>query len=123
MDRDPLSERVIGLAIEVHRALGPGLLESVYESCLARELRDSGIAFESQVAIPVTYKDQRLEIGFRADIIVEQQLLLEIKAVEALAAIHEAQLLSYLKLSGYKKGLLVNFNTKLLKDGIRRFVL
>lgn len=123
MEQDPLSKQVIGLCIEVHRALGPGLLESAYEECLNHDLRESGLEFERQVAIPVAYKGVKLETGFRADIIVEKALLLEIKAVERLLPVHEAQVLTYLKFSGIGKGLLINFNTRLLKDGIKRFVI
>ncbi len=122
MERDPLSETVIGCGIEVHRALGPGLLESVYEECLCHELHANNISFTRQVAVPVIYKNVKLETGFRADIIVEDELLLEIKSVERLLPVHEAQVLTYLKFSGIGKGLLLNFNTKVLKDGIKRFV-
>ena len=120
---DALSERVIGLAIEVHRGLGPGLLESVYESCLCQELAAAGITFQAQVPIPVSYKGRRLDVAFRADIIVEQKLLLEIKSVEKLLPVHESQILTYLRIGGYPTGLLINFNTRLLKQGIRRFVM
>jgi GxxExxY protein len=114
---------VIGLAIEVHRALGPGLLESAYEECLCFELRQAGIAFRRQVALPVVYKEVRLDIGYRIDIVIEEQLIVELKTVEKLAPIHEAQLLTYLRLSGLKIGLLLNFNTSVLKNGIKRMVL
>ncbi len=123
MSNDPLTESVIGLAIEVHRTLGPGLLESVYESCLSQELSDAGVAFQRQLAIPVSYKGTKLDSGFRADLVVENQLLIEIKATEKLAPLHEAQVLTYLRLGGFSKGLPLNFNTRLLKDGIRRFVM
>jgi GxxExxY protein len=122
MENDPLTEKVIGLAIEVHRNLGPGLLESVYEECLCKELADAGIDFQRQKSIPVVYKDAPMETGFRADIVVGKELLIEVKAVERMLPVHEAQILTYLKFSGFSKGLLVNFNTKLLKDGIKRFV-
>ena len=121
--RDSLTEKVIGLAIEVHRALGPGLLESAYEECLCFELRQAGIAFRRQVALPVVYKEVRLDIGYRIDIVIEEQLIVELKTVEKLAPIHEAQLLTYLRLSGLKIGLLLNFNTSVLKNGIKRMVL
>ena len=123
MTKDPLSDAVIGLAIEVHRTLGPGLLESVYEVCLGKELAAAGIAFQRQVAVPVFYKGDHLEVGFRADVIVEGELLIEIKSVEKLSPLHEAQLHTYLRLGGFPKGLLMNFNTKLLKDGLRRFIM
>ena len=120
--KDPLTEKIIGAAIEVHRHLGPGLLESAYEECLAQELTTQGIAFARQVPVPVTYKGRTVEPGFRADMVVENAVLLELKAVEALAPIHEAQVLTYLKLGGYKTGLLMNFNAAPLVKGIKRFV-
>ena len=123
MARDPLSDRVIGLAIDVHKTLGPGLLESVYEECLCRELEIAGLSFQRQLSVPVTYKGSQLESGFRADIVVEKDLLLEIKAVEKLMPVHEAQVLTYLRFGGFSTGLPVNFNSKLLKDGLKRFVL
>ncbi len=123
MDRDPLTEQVIGCAIEVHRALGPGLLEAVYEECLCHELHENGLGFQRQISVPVTYKAVNLETGFRADLVIEKELLIEIKAVERLLPVHQAQVLTYLKLSGIPKGLLLNFNTRVLKDGIRRFVM
>ena len=122
-DRDPLTEQVIGLAIEIHRTLGPGLLESAYEECLCYELESNGLSFRRQVALPVVYKSVRLECGYRMDVVVDEQLILELKTVEKLLAIHEAQLLTYLKLSGIPTGLLLNFNTPTLKQGIRRMVL
>ena len=121
--RDPLSERVIGLAIDVHRALGPGLLESAYEECLCLELRHAEIAHARQVSLPIVYKGMRLDCGYRLDIVVEGSLILEIKSVEHLLPIHDAQILTYLRLSGMKVGLLLNFNTTLMKNSIRRFVL
>ena len=120
-DRDPLTEQIIGAAIEVHRHLGPGLLESAYEDCLALELDTRGLAFQRQVMLPITYKDTRIEPGFRIDMIVQDRVLLELKAVEALAPVHEAQILTYLKLSGIATGLLMNFNATPLKRGIKRF--
>ena len=123
MEFDDLSNRVIGCAIEVHRFLGPGLLESAYEQCLAYELNRSGIAFQLQHPQPVQYKDIRLDCGFRIDILVEKQLIVELKSVEAVKPIHEAQLLTYMKLADVKIGLLINFNNTRLKDGIKRFVL
>jgi GxxExxY protein len=118
-----LTEIVIGCAIEVHRALGPGLLESAYEICLCRELGLRGLIFERQVAIPLEYKGVTLDCGYRADVIVASKILVEIKAVHQLTPIQEAQLLSYLKLSGLKIGLLINFNERILVHGIRRKVL
>ena len=117
-----LTEKVIGAAMEVHRALGPGLLESTYETCLARELAIQGIAFEQQVELPVVYRDVPLSCGYRLDFLVEGELILELKAVEELLPIHEAQLLTYLKLSDQRIGLLINFNVVLLKQGLRRIV-
>jgi len=115
-----LTEKVIGLCIEVHRALGPGLLESAYEECLCYELAQAGLAFERQVKLPVIYKDVNLECGYRMDIVVRGILVLEIKAVERLIPVHEAQLLSYLKLANKPIGLLLNFHVPVLKFGIKR---
>lgn len=120
---DELSRAVIGCAIEVHRELGPGLLESAYEQCLAHELRLRGIAFELQKVMPVEYKGVLIDCGYRLDLVVEGRLIVELKAVSALEPIHEAQLLTYLKLAKARTGLLINFNVPLLRDGIRRFVL
>jgi GxxExxY protein len=118
-----LTERIIGLALGVHRELGPGLLESIYEECLCFELKQSGLAYRRQVPLPVVYKGTQLNCGYRMDIVVETQVILEIKAVEQLLPIHEAQMLTYLRLSGLRVALLMNFNTVALKDGLRRFVL
>jgi len=118
-----LTEIVIGCAIEVHRALGPGLLESTYEMCLCRELSLRNIPFERQKPIPVIYKEVKLDCGYRADVVVDGFVLVEIKAIDSLLPVHEAQLLSYLKLGGWKVGLLINFNVELLKHGMRRRVL
>ena len=123
MEFDPLSNKVIGAAIEVHRTLGPGLLESIYEQALAYELHSSGISVQTQVALPVAYKAVKLDCGFRVDLLVENQLVVEIKSIEALALIHDAQLLTYLKLTENKVGLLINFNVPMLKQGIKRLVL
>ena len=122
-ERDPLTDRVIGAAIEVHRILGPGLLESVYQKCLCHELALRGVAFRGQVELPVVYKDVDLGCNFVMDIVVEDSLVLELKAIEKLAPIHEAQLLTYLRLSGIRCGLLLNFHQPLLRDGIKRMVL
>ena len=117
-----LTERVIGLAIEVHRLTGPGMLESVYEGCLCHELAQAGIGFERQARIPVVYKGVRFEEGFRADVLVDRQLVVEIKAVADIVPVHEAQILTYLRMSGLRLGLLFNFHARLLKDGLQRFV-
>ena len=118
-----ITDGIIAAAIEVHRALGPGLLESTYEMCLCRELGIRGLLFERQVPIPVGYKGVKLDCGYRADIVVERLVVVEIKATDSVLPIHEAQLFSYLKLGGWKLGLLINFNVELLKHGIRRRVL
>lgn len=118
-----LSNRVIKLAIEIHRQLGPGLLESAYEECLCFELKQNDVVYARQVPLPVTYKSVRLDCGYRMDIVVERKLILEIKSTEQILAIHEAQMLTYLRMSGLKVGLLMNFNNVTLKDGLRRFVL
>jgi GxxExxY protein len=123
MEFDELSNRVIGCAIEVHRELGPGLLESSYEQCLAHELTLNGIGFQLQYPLPVAYKGIRLDCGYRVDVLVEQTLILELKSVEEIKGIHEAQLLTYMKLASVKTGLLINFNVTKLKNGIRRYVL
>ena len=120
MSDNDLTHSVIGAAIEVHRLLGPGLLESAYEECLAREFVLRGIAFQRQKAAPVVYKDVKLECGYRMDFVVEGRIVVELKAVEALAPVHEAIVLTYLRLSGCKLGLLINFNVPVLKDGIRQ---
>lgn len=117
-----LTKRIIGAALEVHRALGPGLLESAYESCLAHEFSLSNLAFERQVPLPLVYKSMPLECGYRLDFLIEKKVVLEVKAVVALEAIHQAQLLSYLKLGGWGIGLLINFNVPILKTGIKRIV-
>jgi GxxExxY protein len=117
------TEKITGAAISVHKELGPGLLESAYEACLVYELVQQGLKVESQKALPVSYRGVSLDCGYRIDILVEDQVIVELKSVEKIDPIHEAQLLSYLKLSGCRVGLLINFNTKLLKNGIRRLVL
>jgi len=118
-----ITEKIIGAAIAVHKELGPGLLESAYEACLVYELVQNGLKAESQKPLPVSYRGVRVDCGYRIDLLVEDQIVLELKSVEKIEPIHEAQLLSYLKLSGYKVGLLINFNVRLLRSGIRRFVL
>lgn len=114
---------IIGAAMEVHRTLGPGLLESAYHECLCRELSVRGIPFERERALPVEYKGIRLECGYRLDLLVSGAVVIEIKSVEGLAPVHEPQLLTYLRLGGWRIGLLVNFNVAVLKDGIRRKVI
>lgn len=121
-NRDPLTEKVIGCAIEVHRILGPGLLESAYQRCLALELRKQGLTVEAEVPMPVNYKGEVLDCGYRVDILVEKSLILELKAVESILPIHQAQILTYLKLSGLRLGLLINFHQPRLVDGLKRFI-
>jgi GxxExxY protein len=120
---DEITERLIGLAIEVHRHLGPGLLESAYEECLSFELGKAGIAYRRQVALPVVYKEVRLDCGYRLGLLVSERIVVEIKSVERFLPIHDAQVLTYLRLGGYKVGLLLNFNTIVLKGGLWRLVL
>jgi len=117
-----LTERIIGLAIKVHKALGPGLLESTYETCLVYEYEKDGFYVERQKALPVVYEGVTIDCGYRIDLMIDRKIILELKSIEKFLPIHEAQLLSYLKLSGCKVGLLINFNTKYLKDGILRLV-
>jgi GxxExxY protein len=117
-----LTEVIIGAAIEVHRNLGPGLLESAYEACLAFELKERGLTIERQVELPLCYKEVHLDCGYRIDLLVNRAVIVEAKAVNAIAPIHHAQLTSYLKLSECRVGLLINFNVVLLKDGIKRVV-
>jgi GxxExxY protein len=120
MEINKLTGEVIGAAIEVHKSLGPGLLESAYEECLCRELDLRKIKYERQKALPVEYKGVRLDCGYRLDVVVGDKLIVELKAVESLLPIHKAQLLTYLKLTGIKTGLIINFNVSALKDGIQR---
>jgi GxxExxY protein len=117
-----ITHDIIGAAIEVHRALGPGLLESAYEACLAYEIGERGLKVERQKPLPPIYKDVTLDCGYRLDLLVENTVIVEVKTVDKLAPIHDAQLLSYLKLSGCKVGLLINFNMPILKHGIRRLM-
>jgi len=121
--RDPVSETVLGAAIEVHRALGPGLLESVYEECLCRELDLIAVQYRRQVEQPITYKGAKLKIRLRIDLIVDHALVVEIKAVDTLLPVHQAQLLTYMRLAGLQTGLLINFNVPVLKHGIKRMKL
>ena len=118
-----ITQEVIGAAIAVHRVLGPGLLESAYQECLCQELAFRGVPFERQVPIPLEYRGTRLECGYRLDILVARTVVVEVKSIEAIAPIHEAQLLTYLRLGGSQIGLLINFNVVVLKEGIRRRVL
>ena len=120
---DELTKKVIGCAIEVHRNLGPGLLETTYEQCLAYELSRANISFNLQHPLPVEYKGIRLDCGYRVDVLVNNELILELKSIEEIKGIHEAQLLTYMKLANIRKGLLINFNVKMLKMGIKRLVL
>jgi GxxExxY protein len=119
---DPLTGRIIGAAIEVHRRLGPGLLESTYEICLCHELDLAGLKVIRQVPVPIVYRDVKLDSGYRIDMIIEDEVIVEIKSVANLLPVHHAQLLSYLKHNGGGRGLLINFNVKLLKDGIKRLI-
>lgn len=122
MEEDRITEAIIGAAIEVHRQLGPGLFESTYEACLVYELKQAGWKVERQIVLPVIYKGVAIEEGYRIDLLVEGKVIVEIKAVSALLPIHEAQLLTYLKLSGRRVGLLINFTVPLLKNGIKRLI-
>jgi len=122
MLENEISSKLIGAAITIHRELGPGLLESTYETCLAYELREMGLDVKQQLALPVVYKNVKLNAGYRIDLLIEHKVIVEIKSVEALADIHTAQLLTYLKLKDIKLGLLINFNEVLLKNGIKRII-
>ena len=122
MRENEVSRKIIGAAIEVHKILGPGLLESAYELSLERELQIQGLKVQRQVGLPLVYKDVKCDLGYRLDLLVENTVIVEIKSVEALNDVHVAQLLTYLKLSDRKLGLLINFNVALVKDGIRRIV-
>jgi GxxExxY protein len=117
-----VTRTVIAAAMKVHSVLGPGLLESAYQTCLAYELRNRGLAAATEVPLPVVYESQKLEVGYRIDLVVERRVVIEVKSVEAIHTIHEAQLLSYMRLSGIKVGLLINFNVLHLRDGIKRMV-
>jgi len=122
MDINGLSNKIIGAAIEVHKYLGPGLLESIYEECLSHELNLRGFSIERQKSLPITYKDKLLDCGYRLDIVVEGAIVLELKSCEKIEPIHKAQLLTYLKMSGFSLGLLLNFNVSVMRDGIVRVV-
>ena len=121
MEINEITEKVIGLAIEVHRNLGPGLLESAYKECLFYELKNNNIAVEVEKPLPLIYKEIKLEQGYRIDLLIENKLVIELKTVESFTDVHFAQILTYMKLGNYSTGLLINFNTKMLKQGIKRF--
>src|SRR6266480_7295848 len=122
MNENDITHGIIGAATEVHRVLGPGLLESAYEECLSRELELRNLKVERQKPIPVVYKDVKLECGYRIDLLVESRIIVELKSVEAIAPVHQAVVLTYLRLSGRRLGLLINFNVAVLKDGIKRYI-
>ncbi len=122
MTDNEITHEIIGAAMEVHKRLGPGLLESAYEECLSHELRLRNLKVEQQIGIPVVYKEVKLECGYRLDLLVEGRVVVELKSIVGLAPIHEAIILTYLRLSGHKIGLLINFNVTALKDGVRRFI-
>ncbi len=121
MELNQITEKIIGCAIEVHRALGPGLLESAYEECLVFELNKAGLLTSRQVPVPLVYKEVKLDCGYRIDILVENTVIIELKTVDAFAPVHEAQILTYMKLANKNLGLLINFNVTLLKNGIKRY--
>ena len=123
MEFESITREIIGSAIEVHKQLGPGLLESAYEECLVYELQQKGYKLERQKPVPVIYKEIKLEYGYRIDVLVENKVLLELKSIEAFAPVHEAQVLTYMKFSDIKIGLLINFNVTVLKNGLKRYVL
>ena len=123
MTDNEITHEIIGAAIEVHKHLGPGLLESAYEECLAHELQLRNLRVERQKPVPVVYKETKLECGYRLDLLVESKIVMELKSVEGLGPIHEAIMMTYLRMSGHKLGLLINFNVNVLKDGVRRFIL
>ena len=123
MELNELSRTIIGCAINVHKVLGPGLLESAYEECLSYELIKQGLHIERQRPVPIVYREVKLDCGYRIDILVENKIIIELKSVDAINPVHEAQILTYLKFANKKLGLLINFNVLRLKDGIRRFIL
>src|SRR5690554_400453 len=122
MKQNDITSEIIGAAIEVHKALGPGLLESAYNECLAYELGGRGLLVQREIPLPIVYKEIELDHGYRMDLLVENKVVVELKSVEKLTDIHTAQILTYMKLGGYDLGLIINFHVKFLKDGIRRFV-
>jgi GxxExxY protein len=121
MEINELTEIIIGLSIDVHKILGPGLLESAYQECLFYEINKSGLKVEREKSLPIIYKEIKLNHGYKIDLLIEDRLVIELKTVEFFTEVHFAQILTYLKLGGYSTGLLINFNTKLLKNGIKRF--
>lgn len=123
MKHEELSKEIIGAAIEVHKLLGPGLLESAYEDCMVYELKIRGVNVERQKAVPVIYKSIKLDCGYRLDLMVENKIIIELKSVDAIIPVHEAQILTYMKFSGANVGLLINFNVTILKNGLKRYVL
>ena len=122
MKENTLTKTIIGCAIEVHKQLGPGLLESAYQNCLSYELNKIGLSIQTEKAMPIVYKEIKLNHGYRIDILVQNRIVIEVKTVEAINEIHEAQILTYLRLGGYPLGLIINFHTTMLKNGIRRFI-
>jgi len=122
MTDNEITHAIIGAAIEVHKRLGPGFLESAYEECLTHELRTRQLRVDRQVPVPIVYRETKLECGYRLDLLVESRVVVELKSVDSLAPIHEAIILTYLRLSGHRIGLLINFNVGVLKDGVRRFI-
>jgi GxxExxY protein len=123
MEFEPLSGKIIGAALEVHKIWGPGMLESTYEECLSYELRRQGLSIERQKPVPIIYKDIKLDCGYRIDLLIEDKIIIELKSVDRLAVIHEAQLLTYIRMARIKIGILINFNVAISKNGIRRYVL
>jgi len=123
MEFDSLSKEIIGSAIEVHKLLGPGLLESTYEECLMYELSRKGLKVERQKPLPIIYKEIKLDYGYRLDLVVENKVIIELKSIDGFAPVHEAQILTYMKLSNIKVGLLINFNVTVLKNGLKRYIL
>ena len=122
MEENKITEKIIGAAIEVHRTLGPGLLESAYQECLLYELKSLGLSVRKEVTLPIIYKEIKLNHGYRIDLLVNDKIVIELKTVESFTDVHSAQILTYLKLGEYPLGLLINFHTKLLKNGIKRFI-
>lgn len=121
-DLDAISYKIIGLAIEVHKQLGPGLLESAYQECLCYEIKKSGLSVEKQKTLPIIYKDIKLDHGYRIDLLIENKVVVELKTVEAFSEVHFAQIITYLKLGNYPLGLLINFDSKVLKNNVKRFI-
>jgi GxxExxY protein len=123
MNTNQITETIIGSAIEVHKNLGPGLLESAYEECLSAELYSAGLCYERQKPVPVVYKNVKLECGYRIDILVEEKVIIELKTVDSINPVHQAQILTYMKFARINTGLLINFNVSLLKNGLKRFII